>query len=99
MIDLPTEHLEVIMNILYKHIPEYEVWVFGSRVRGRADMYSDIDLALIGENKLDLCRLEALRNDFSESDLPFMVDLLDWHDISDSFRHVILKQYEVLRRP
>jgi len=96
MIDIETKYLEMIKSILYQHIPEYEVWIFGSRVRGQAYRYSDIDLVLIGKEKLDLHRLEALRDDFSESDLPFMVDVLDWHDISDSFRQAILRRYEVL---
>jgi len=96
MINLETKYLEIIRSILSKHVPDCEVWVFGSRVRGRAGTYSDIDLALIGKGKIDPHRLEALRDDFSESDLPFMADVLDWHDISDSFRQAILEQYEVL---
>jgi len=96
MIDIESKYLAMIKNILVIHVPECEVWVFGSRVTGKARKYSDIDLVLIGKEKLEWHLMEAVRNDLSESDLPFMVDLLDWHDISDSFRQVIRKQYEVL---
>ncbi|MEA1960275.1 MAG: nucleotidyltransferase domain-containing protein [Bacillota bacterium] len=72
------------------------MWAFGSHVTDRARKYSDIDLVLIGTEKLDWQHMETLRDALSESDLPYMVDLLDWHDISESFREVIRKQYDVL---
>ncbi|MEA1962033.1 MAG: nucleotidyltransferase domain-containing protein [Bacillota bacterium] len=96
MIDLESSYLEMIKEILSEHVPECKVWIFGSRVKGRARRYSDIDLVIIGKEKLDWHRMEALRDALSESDLPYMVDLLNWHDISESFREVIRKQYEVL---
>lgn len=43
--------------------------------------------------------IESLKDAFSESDLPFTVDVLDWHTIPDSFRDVILRQYEVVQAP
>ncbi|ORJ52556.1 hypothetical protein B5V00_16740, partial [Geothermobacter hydrogeniphilus] len=57
--------------------------------------YSDLDLALVAEKPIDW-RLEELRDAFAESDLPIMVDVLDWHGISPRFRKVIEAGYEVL---
>jgi len=34
---------------------------------------------------------------FSESDLPFMVDVLDWNTVSPRFREVIAGAYEILQ--
>jgi len=97
MIDLSPEHASEVRRILLELVPECEVRVFGSRVTGRSQPFSDLDLALVGSINIEPARLEALKDAFSESDLPFMVDVLDWGAISESFRKVILGRYEVLQ--
>ncbi|MFO8071834.1 MAG: nucleotidyltransferase domain-containing protein [Polyangia bacterium] len=98
MIDLPTEHLEAVRRILAEHVPWCEVRAFGSRTDGTAREYSDLDLALVGDGKLDWSALEALKDAFSASDLPIAIDVVDWHAISPEFRAVIERGYEVLRK-
>jgi predicted nucleotidyltransferase len=78
-----------------QYVPDCEVRVFGSRVNGQAQRFSDIDLVLTGEVSLDWRRLEALKDAFAESDLPIMVDVLDWHAISPEFQKVIEAGYFV----
>ena len=98
MFDLTDEHLSEVRRILSEHMPDCEARVFGSRVRGRARKYSDLDIALVGDAKIDERRIESLKDAFADSDLPFRVDVLDWHAISDSFRKVIEKGYEVVQK-
>jgi uncharacterized protein len=81
-----------------KHVPECEVRAFGSRVNGAAKNYSDLDLAVVGSGKLSDDTLRRLKEAFEESDLPFRVDVLDWHATSPSFQKVIEEQYEVIPR-
>ncbi len=70
---------------------------FGSRDNGTAKHYSDLDLALVGQGRLDWRRLAELKETFQESDLSFRVDLLDWNAISAEFRNVIeTSGYEAL---
>ena len=38
----------IIQGILEAHIPEREVWAFGSRVKGHVKAYSDLDIAVMG---------------------------------------------------
>lgn len=97
MIDLPEEQLETVRRILAEHVPGCEVRAFGSRTDGTAGEYSDLDLALVGDGRLDRGALEALRDALSASDLPIAVDVVDWHAISPEFRAVIERGYEVLR--
>lgn len=97
MIDIPLRHLEIIREILYKHVPDCEVRAFGSRVTGRAKDYSDLDLVVVCKKKLAGDILYGLKEDFEESDLPFRVDVLDWNAISEEFRRVIEKKYEVVQ--
>lgn len=99
MIDLDGAYLKQVREIISAHLPECEVRVFGSRVSGRARRYSDLDLVLVGEQALDGRKLETLKDAFSASDLPIVVDLVDWHAIDDSLRQVIEEQYEVLQQP
>ena len=96
MIDLSQAQLECVRRILQQHAPGIEVRVFGSRVKGTARRFSDLDLALVASSKLSWKQLEALKNAFSESDLPILVDVVDWWAISDSFRECISDHYEIL---
>lgn len=97
MTDIKPAHLEIVKAILQKHLAGVEVRAFGSRVWGTAKAWSDLDLALVSEKKLALTAIENLRADFAESDLPFRIDILDWHDISPEFRALIQKKYEVMQ--
>ena len=97
MIDLRPDHLAIVKRILAQHVPEHEVRAFGSRVTGTTKPHSDLDLAVMTETALDALRLANLQEAFSESDLPFRVDVLDWAAISDNFRCIIARSYEVLQ--
>ena len=96
MINVPKKHLFIIKQILQKHIPDAEVRAFGSRVSGTAKIYSDLDLAIIEKNKITAKVLMQLKDDFEESDIPFRIDILDWYTISDEFKTIINKRYEII---
>ncbi|MEO5367436.1 MAG: restriction endonuclease subunit S [Magnetococcus sp. WYHC-3] len=88
-IDIRPDHLEMVQEILRRHVPDREVWAFGSRVTWTAKAYSDLDLAIMGEEPVDLDVLAALKEDFSDSDLPWKVDVVEWASTAASFRKVI----------
>lgn len=88
-IDINPTHLETIQHILDEYVPDCEVRAFGSRAKWNARDYSDLDLAIVGQQPLGWRVLGRLETAFRESDLPFKVDVLDWHDISDKFREMI----------
>jgi predicted nucleotidyltransferase len=46
-LDMRPEHWQIVQDILRQHAPRYEVWAFGSRVKGKAKQHSDLDLAII----------------------------------------------------
>jgi len=96
MIDIALEHLDMVKNILRRHISGREVWVFGSRATGTAKKYSDLDLAVMGSLPLTLGQLAMIEHDFDESELPFKVDVVDWAAIDESFRAIIRKTAKVL---
>ncbi len=89
MIDLSEDHIETVLEILKKYVPNCEVLVFGSRISGNAKPYSDLDLAIKGDEPLDFDILRLLKESFENSNLPIRVDVLDWHGISEQFQKVI----------
>ncbi len=97
MIDLNPHHLATVKDILAEHVPRCEVQAFGSRVTWTAKDYSDLDLVVIAREPLDQKTLGRLQEAFQESDLPMRVDVLDWHNISPSFRQVIAQDYVVIK--
>lgn len=94
MINVPQIHLATIKKILRKYLPDIEVRAFGSRIMGTAKKYSDLDLVLIGENSIDLKVLMQLKDDFEESDIPFRVEIIDWHRTAEEFKKIIEAQGE-----
>lgn len=62
-------------------------------------LFSDLDLVLIDSKPLPLSIRAELNHAFSESDLPWKVDLVDWHSISPEFQKVIQTNYEVIQTP
>ncbi len=99
MIDLNEKDLKIVKDILKRVAPECEVRAFGSRVKGKAKRYSDLDLALIGREKLDWRLLEQLRDEFSISDLPIMVDVADWQTLPDFMKRAIEQESEIIQAP
>ena len=99
MINVSDEQMKIITDIIKKHVSNCKVRAFGSRYKRTNKEYSDLDIAVVGEKKQELKALTDLREAFEESDLPFRVDVLDWHEISPEFRNVIEEGYEVIYTP
>jgi restriction endonuclease S subunit/predicted GIY-YIG superfamily endonuclease/predicted nucleotidyltransferase len=82
--------LEVVRRILAAVLPsDAEVWVFGSRVKGTARRGSDLDLAVDAGRPLTRREATALAEGFEASELPYPVEVVDLHAVSESFRAVI----------
>ncbi|OGU06822.1 MAG: hypothetical protein A2075_07060 [Geobacteraceae bacterium GWC2_58_44] len=93
MLDLRPEWLETVRRLIAAHIPDAEVWAYGSRVQGTSHDGSDLDLVV--RNPSDPSRPQAnfseLREALSESNLPILVDLQDWARIPEGFRREIVR--------
>ena len=90
-LDVHSRDLATVRRILARHIPECDVYAFGSRVTGKARKASDLDLAVMTRKPLDAMRRADLREAFSETGLPFKVDLVDWAGTKENFRKIILQ--------
>ena len=96
---IEAQHLDMVKNILQKHVPNYEVWAFGSRVHGEhLKKFSDLDLAIISEEKLPSNLMYNLKEEFVESYLPFKVDVVDFVGVSNEFKQIIKNNDEVVQK-
>lgn len=100
MLDLRPEWLEIVRRLLAVHLPDAEVWAYGSRVQGTSHDGSDLDLVV--RNPEDLTQAQPdlflLKDALSESNIPILVDVLDWAQIPESFRQEIVRGGTVLVR-
>ena len=96
-IQVQPRHLEIVRAILREIVPDCRVWVFGSRARGTARPYSDLDLAVSCAGPIALEVSAALADAFCESDLPWRVDLVDWAAAGGGFRRIIERDRVLLQ--
>ncbi|MDP4725107.1 MAG: nucleotidyltransferase domain-containing protein [Alphaproteobacteria bacterium] len=78
-------HLDIVKNILKKY--PYTFYAFGSRVRGTEKRLSDLDLCFIESIPGNI--RSHIDEDFEDSDLPYKVDVVDWHACDKSFKSLI----------
>lgn len=90
-LDLEDRYKEFIINSILKIIPNVEIYVYGSRVKGTAVKYSDVDIALKSEEEIPFDMVLKLKAFFSDSTFPYMVDIIDLNSISENFKNRIQK--------
>lgn len=95
-VQMRPEDWAILQQILARELPGVEVWAFGSRARGDAKPFSDLDLAVITPAGIDLDRMAALREAFAASDLPWKVDVVDWARCAEGFRKLINIEHHIL---
>jgi predicted nucleotidyltransferase len=91
-LNLPERYQLILFKLLREHVPHAEVLAYGSRAGGQSHDTSDLDLVLrdpSDSSKAHFDELFSLKSALQESDLPILVDVLDWAAIPQSFRNEI----------
>ena len=98
-LDLRPQDLALLSALLKQHLPQTEVWAYGSRVNGDGHEASDLDLVVRQPEDLmtKTTGLDELKDALVESDLPIRVDVIDWARIPESFRREIERGYVVIQ--
>lgn len=75
-----------------------EIWAYGSRVNGDSHDASDLDIVIRTVDSVPLALGELLdfQEQIQESNIPILVQVMDWNKIPESFRTNILKKYQVI---
>lgn len=89
MLNIEEKHLHIIHDILKKY--PYNFYVFGSRITASTKKLSDLDLLYFDE--IPSALLSQLEEDFTESDLPYKVDLVDYNKCDEEFKSLIGEKY------
>lgn len=84
---------EIVRQLIAPH--EARVVLFGSRARGDARTYSDIDLAVFPRGELPPARLSALREAFEESSLLVDVDVVDMRSADPCLAEAVEREGQV----
>lgn len=100
-LELQPAHLRMVLDLVERYAPEAEVWAYGSRVQGTAHNGSDLDLVLRNPANPEAPQknLTALAAAFAESNLPILVDIIDWARIPETFRQEIERAHAALHGP
>jgi type I restriction enzyme S subunit len=96
MIHVTDDKLKIILEILEQHAPAVEVWAFGSQQRGTHKKHSDLDSAIVGQEKQPLSVIGDLKKAFIDSTLPFRVDVLDYQSVLPNFRRIIDEEHDIV---
>ena len=98
-LELPLRYRDQLEALLREHVPDVEVWAYGSRVNGRSHPGSDLDLVLrsstlepLGTEYLEL--IDA----FEQSNIPILIQAHDWARLPEPFHKQIEQDYVVLQK-
>ena len=97
-LDVPETHRRTLVSLLRQHLPDVEVWAYGSRINGRGHDGSDLDLALRGPGleEIPSGRLADFEEALRGSTIPFLVEARDWTRLPKRFQREIEREHVVL---
>ena len=99
---LQPRHADELRRLIATHLPQEEVWAYGSRIAGTAHDTSDLDLVVRHPGDLKMPQGSAFwdfKEAISESNLPFLIELFDWARLPSTFWESIARQHVVLYSP
>ena len=96
-IDLSPERHAQVVGIIRQRLPSARIWVYGSRAKGRARRYSDLDLMLNDRGQpIPLRVMGDLDEAFDESNLPIIVELHDMAMTDERFLERVRRDFLLL---
>ena len=82
---------EKIIGLISTVLPEVKIYLYGSFARRESKSWSDIDIALEGNGKIDYNRIAEIKDILDASSIPFKFDVVDMATVSEDMRNQILK--------
>ena len=81
----------IIKSILKPYTGNFSFYYYGSRVKGTHEKTSDLDILIKGTAEFPYENVEVLKFLFDKSDLPYIVNFVDFYNIDKSFYNLIEK--------
>ena len=76
---------KIIERILDKYRKDYAFFYYGSRVKGTYEKTSDLDILVKGKAEMPSAVLQGIKEEFDNSDLPYIVNFSDYYKLDGSF--------------
>lgn len=97
--NLDLKHRQQLLGIIRQYLsdPEFRVFVFGSRVKGNSQKFSDVDVGIEGSRPVEQKIMYKIKDELEESDLPYFVDVVDFAVADPSFTKKAGEKREYLR--
>lgn len=75
-------------------LQKYQLFFFGSRVTGRGDERSDIDLGIEGDQPIPVLAKMEIEEDLENLPVLYKIDFVDFKTVSDDFYRIAKKTIE-----
>lgn len=92
---MQNDYVHIAKELILSNIDteKYNVFLFGSRAtNSNKNKFSDIDVGILGKEKLSALTKLTILDEIGESNVPLKVDIVDFCDVSDSFKKEALKK-------
>ena len=87
------KYLDDLISIFDEYCPNATILAYGSRLNGNAHKGSDLDLAVLSNKSFDLSKLKET---ITQSNIPFLVDILEFNSLPDEFKKEISNNHEII---
>ena len=83
-----------IRKIIGQHLPadNYKIFIFGSRTTEEHRRFSDIDVGILGQERIPGHIIVKIKEELENSRVPYKIDVVDFQTVSDEFRRIALKK-------
>ncbi len=91
---------EIISLAIKNFNQELKILAYGSRVSGESHDTSNLNLVIVSKNeeKLNINEFSNFKEALENSNIPILIEVLDWNIIPETFHKYILANNEELMR-
>lgn len=89
---IDSETKDKIIRIITALIPQAKIYLFGSRARGSASKWSDIDIALDAGKTIPLTAIDEIISIFQATNIPYKIEVVDLQQVNEDMKKAIEKE-------
>ncbi len=85
MTDKTKKYIDKIFLYLRQEFPEAQMFLFGSIVSAKPNIFHDIDIGIEDVDKIPLLKLQHIKEIIDDMNIPYKVDIVDFKRVSAGF--------------
>lgn len=87
-----------ILGIVHRYLDtrSFKVFFFGSRINGKADERSDIDIGIEGPDTVSIEVMAQIKGDISNLPTLYHIDIVDFKSVDKDFYKVAKQNFELI---